>query len=191
MATILDILQSTVIGGMILLMVLSFQFRMKVVSEDIFGYNLTQSDVISTSQTIENDFYKIGYNCAGKQKIFSALPQQIKFFADIDNNGVLDTVTYSVSDSLTLLATQNPRDKNLLRKVNTGIQLLVGRVTDFQLSYFDSSGNYLSSAILADSTGRKKIMEVGVYFRTEAASKFEEEYTSAMWSKKIRIKNSL
>ena len=191
MATLLDILQATIIGGMILLMVLTFQFRMKVVSEDIFGYNLTQSDVISTSQTIENDFYKIGYNCSSKQKIFSALPQQIRFFADIDNNGVLDSVYYLISDSLALASTPNPRDKNLLRKINNGIQLLVGRVTDFQLTYYDSTGNVLSSATVADSTGRKRIMEVGVYFRTEAASKFEEEYTSAMWSKKIRIKNSL
>lgn len=190
MAALLDILQSIIIGSMIFLMILSFKFRMRVVSEDVLGYNLTQSDIISTSHTIEYDFYKIGYNCSPKEKIVLAEKQKIKFLSDLDNNGVLDTVLYSISDSLALISTQNPSDKYLLRKINNDNQLFIGRVIDFQLSYFDSLGNSLNTATLADSTGRKQILEVGVYLKVEAAFKFEEKYTSAMWKKKIRIKNS-
>lgn len=190
MAALLDILQSIIIGSMIFLMILSFKFRMRVVSEDVLGYNLTQSDIISTSHTIEYDFYKIGYNCSPKEKIVLAEKQKIKFLSDLDNNGVLDTVLYSISDSLALISTQNPSDKYLLRKINNDNQLFIGRVIDFQLSYFDSLGNSLNTATLADSTGRKQILEVGVYLKVEATFKFEEKYTSAMWGKKIRIKNS-
>lgn len=190
MAALLDILQSIIIGSMIFLMILSFKFRMRVVSEDVLGYNLTQSDIISTSHTIEYDFYKIGYNCSPNEKIVLAENQRIKFLSDLDNNGVLDTVLYSISDSLALISTQNPSDKYLLRKINNDNQLFIGRVIDFQLSYFDSLGNSLNTATLADSTGRKQILEVGVYLKVEATFKFEEKYTSAMWKKKIRIKNS-
>jgi hypothetical protein len=196
MATLLDILQSVIIGGMIFLMILSFKFRMRVVTEDVVGYNLTQYDILQTSHTLENDFYKIGYNTSTtkKEKVILAENQRLKFLSDIDNDGDIDSVLYSMSDSLALSGTQNPSDKYLYRKVNNENQLFIGKVTDFRISYFDSLGNSLSTAALTDSTGRKKILEVGFYLKVEAATKFEYEnvknYTSALLNKKIRIKNS-
>ena len=189
MSTLLDILQSMFIGGMILLMVMSFNFRMSVVSEDVMSNNLSQSNAISISKTLEHDFYKIGYGSSSNEKITLAEFEQIKFISDIDLNGVVDTILYFISDSTALEVTENPHDKNLLRKVNNEKEKTIGRITDFEISYFDSMGNSIDISTLTSSTERAKIHQVGLNITEQAAIKFESDYSSSFWMSKIKIKN--
>ena len=189
MSTLLDILQSMFIGGMILLMVMSFNFRMSVVSEDVMSNNLSQSNAISISKTLEHDFYKIGYGTSSNEKITLAEIERIEFISDIDLNGVVDTILYSISDSTALEVTENPHDKNLLRKVNNEEEKTIGRITDFEISYFDSMGNSIDISTLTSSTERAKIHQVGLNITEQAAIKFESDYSSSFWMSKIKIKN--
>ena len=151
--------------------------------------NLSQSNAISIAKTLEYDFYKIGYGSSSGEKITIAELERIEFISDIDNNGIIDTILYSISDSTALQITENIHDKNLLRKVNSEEEKTVGRITDFEISYFDSMGNSIDISSLTSSTEREKIYQVGLNVSEQAAIKFESDYSSSFWMSKIQIKN--
>ncbi|MCB9207872.1 MAG: hypothetical protein H6612_04735 [Ignavibacteriales bacterium] len=189
MGTLLDILQSVIIGGMIFLMLLFFNFNMHSVSEDVISNTQVQSDIVAISSILENDFIKIGYHETGDEKIQVAKLNEIKFLSDIDNNGTVDSIKYYLSDTLEVKETTNPSDKNLYRKLNNSHHQVVGRVIDFSLTYYDSTGNLLSYSQLLNSSARKKISEIGMNLNIESAIMLEEKYSASKWNKKIRIKN--
>ncbi|MCB0729930.1 MAG: hypothetical protein KDC88_02755 [Ignavibacteriae bacterium] len=189
MGTLLDILQSVIIGGMIFLMLLFFNFNMHSVSEDVISNTQVQSDIVAISSILENDFIKIGYHETGDEKIQVAKLNEIKFLSDIDNNGTVDSIKYYLSDTLEVKETTNPSDKNLYRKLNNSHHQVVGRVIDFSITYYDSTGNLLSYSQLLNSSARKKISEIGMNLNIESAIMLEEKYSASKWNKKIRIKN--
>lgn len=162
---------------------------MHSVSEDVISNTQVQSDIVAISNILENDFIKIGYHETGDEKIEIAKLNEIKFLSDIDNNGTVDSIKYYLSDSIEVKETTNPRDKNLYRKLNNSHQQVVGRVIDFSLTYYDSTGNLLTFSQLLNSSARKKISEIGMNLNIESAIMLEEKYSASKWYKKIRIKN--
>jgi len=117
MDTIIDLLGALVIAGFIILGI----SNLNVYSTDMRFKSNSELSLISNAKTLsdilENDLRKIGFNNSSNSMLI-ANEQKIKFIADIDSNGVVDTVSYSLSDSLAVLYTENPSDKILYRTVN-------------------------------------------------------------------------
>jgi hypothetical protein len=190
MSALLDILQSIIVGGMIFLMVLYFNFKMHSVSEDVIANSLVQSEVVSISSILESDLHKVGFNFSDNEKIKTAKSDEIKFVSDIDNNGIIDTISYAISDSLEILETNNPNDRNLYRKINNNDPQIIGRINNLQIEYFDSSGNNLNISSLINSAERIKIAAIGINLNIESGYKIEDEYSTSFWRRKFRIKNT-
>ena len=135
MDTIIDLLSAFVIAGFVMLgitnlNIYSSQIRFKSNS------NLKLSlDAKTLSDIIENDFRKIGFGYSGIS-IITALSNEIKFIADVDSNGVIDTLSYFLSDSTEVLNTENPNDKILYRVINSDTSKgpSLG-ITDIKFSY--------------------------------------------------------
>lgn len=142
MSYMLDIVGSFVIGGLLLLAVVSSYTN---VSE----YALTSSINLSVqenlrewTQIVQHDFRKIGYHVPDSvNAVQSCDTSSISFLADIDNNGSVDSISYFVSDIYQIPGTENPRDRMLTRSVNG--QQITGSLglTKFQLSFYDSTGS--------------------------------------------------
>jgi type II secretory pathway component PulJ len=153
-STIFDIITSTVIGGMLLLMALRLNAQ-AVETNAIYQNNLNlQQGMVALVDIVENDFRKIGY-CKDFTKIsppniaiVSADSLSIKFLTDIPasptdfGDGFVDTVWYYTGS--TGSNPNNPREKPLYRVVNgntaTGWNL---GVTRFALRYYDALGDTL------------------------------------------------
>ncbi len=186
---ILDILGSTVIGG-ILLMTL-FRIHGTAV-ENTFkggGQLIAQQNLATTVQILESDFRKIGY-CADWDKIpdpskaiLSADTSSIRFLTDINSDGNVDTLSYYLGSTSELKETPNPRDRFLYRVVNSekpvGVNL---GITQFSLTFF----NTLSDSILFPITQPGEIYTMQIDITVEDVAAYNQEYSTVFW-RQIRL----
>ena len=183
-STLLDILGSIIIGGLILLIL----FRLNTSATSNLYNNTSEANVqsamISVGTVLENDFRKIGY-CKDWTKIpdptkaiLFADTSSIKFLTDINNDGTVDTIDYYLGPTSELLNTPNPRDRLLYRVVNNEAPKSsnVG-ITEFKLIYFDSFGNVLTTPV--NPPGQIQKMQIDL--RVENPEPIDSTYVVAFW----------
>lgn len=149
-STLIDILGSTLIGGMLFLILLRVNDT-AVENAYVYGGELiVQQNLVEVVTLLEHDFRKIGY-CADwqqipdpSQAIIAADSNDITFLTDLDSDGNVDTLRYYTGTVAELSGTSNPRDKMLYRIENNaqprGANL---GVTEFHMIFFDAIGNVI------------------------------------------------
>ena len=123
-STLIDILGSTLIGGMLLLILLRINDA-AVENTYVYGGELiVQQNLVEVVSLLEYDLRKIGY-CADwqqipdpSQAILAADSNDITFLTDLDSDGYVDTLRYFTGNPSALPGTANPRDMMLYRVEN-------------------------------------------------------------------------
>jgi hypothetical protein len=136
----IDLIGSAMIGGFVLLMGIRLNAGI-VGSADSSMANLNvQESMVEIVKSIEYDFRKMGYGLADpKFAIALADTSHLRFRADIDRDGDIDSVDWYTGPPLTSLA--NPNVRVLYRRVNMGtpVGAALG-VTQFRLRYLTQDG---------------------------------------------------
>ncbi len=180
-STIIDIITSAVIAGVLLLIALRLNAQ---ANESTMVYNgsvILQQNITTLVAWIEHDFRQIGY-CRDWTKI--PVPSQafrkadssdITFWTDVNNNGSKDSIRWyigPVSDAV-VAATPNPRDRLIYRVVNNaatkGWNL---GVTQFKLRYLD----YMRHTIATPVASPDQIYEIEISIACESPYKFTEQW---------------
>lgn len=197
-SSILDILGSTLIGGMLLLIL----FRVNDATvENNFMYGgelIVQQNLVAVVELLEFDFRKIGY-CEDWSKlsnpllyIISADSNSIKFRTDLDSDGNVDSLWYFTGPTSELTVTPNPRDRLLYRVENneTPIGTNLG-VTQFNMVYYDALGAKL--AVPVASPDLIQMIEINIrvedvygYDTNNTGKDDMDMYASAFW-RQIRL----
>jgi hypothetical protein len=183
-STMIDIMGAIIIGGFLLLNILSFQGR---TTEQMYYFNddvIVQRHLADVSGIIEHDFRKIGY-CADpmrlpdpSQAILAADSTSITFLSDYDANGTPDTVRYALGPINALTSTPNPRDRVLVRSISgTGGQRVEHACTAFRLIYY----NALNALIPFPITTPREIYMIQIAVAVESPSAYHEDYPVAYW----------
>jgi len=163
MGAILDVLCSLFMGGMLLLNILDAQ---NLVAEDTSTYQgdaLVQEMLITQVQYIEGEFQNMGYGLApGKQTILAADDSSISFLSDVNRDGTMDTVTYTLGPTSELAATQNEMDRYIHRRVNSGDPTSAAVVTYFHLTYLTATADTLTTPVASGDLGRIKEVEISL-----------------------------
>ncbi len=183
-STLLDILGSIIIGGLVLLIL----FRVNTSATSNLYTNTSEANVqsamISVGSVLEEDFRKIGY-CKDWTKIpdptkaiLFADTSSIKFLTDLNNDGNVDTLSYYLGPASELLNTPNPNDRLLYRVTNSDAPKSsnVG-ITEFKITYFDSFGNILSTPVTPPSQIQKMQIDIMV----ENTEPIDSTYVVAFW----------
>ena len=193
-STLLDILGSVVVGGLLLLIL--FRLNDATVENNYVygGEAIAQSNLVEVVQLVEHDFRKIGYCRDWNQipdpskSILVANQDNIMFLTDENNDGNIDTISYYLGSVDELSNTPNPNDKMLYRVLNNnqpqGANL---GVTQFDLFYFDAMGNQLTFPITVPS----EIYTMQINIRVEDVYGYdrkhdEEKFASAFW-RQVRL----
>jgi hypothetical protein len=157
-ATVLDIISSVIIGGMMLGIILKLNAS---ASANVYlnsGEVACQQNLVVTGQTLETDFRRIGYcsNYLTPQDLTKAIlmadSSSIKFISDTQQNGNMDTIYYYLGPATELNTTANPRDKILYRRLNgvTPPGSDAG-ITRFYMVYFDYNGDTIRTPVASAS----------------------------------------
>ena len=188
-STLIDILGSIVVGGMLLLIL--FRLNDAAVANS-FQYNgevIVQRNLVEIVGLLEYDFRKIGY-CRDWQaipdpskSIIKADSTSITFLTDEDSDGVVDIMTYYLGSIDELAHTSNPRDRMLYRKVNNQIPLGANLgVTRFELTYYDAFGTQIAFPVLVP--GEINTLQIDIELEDVAA--YDQQYNKVFW-RQIRL----
>jgi len=140
MSIVLDLIGSIVIAAFVILMGLRLNQSISG-SSDASKANLNvQESLVDIVRSIEYDFRKIGYNVPDPQAaIVVADSNRIKFLADINHDGTIDTVSWWVTGPIG--GFPNPQIRKLYRQVSgePAVGASLG-VTQFGLKYLNQDG---------------------------------------------------
>ena len=144
MSTLLDIVGSSFIAGMLLLLVLKMNLFMSNASFASDNELKLQQNAKTLAEILNNDFRKIGYKYTGTAFI-AAEKERIKFVGDLQRPGqsgfgIVDTVEYFIRDTSYSSGTTNPDDIVLVRILN-GNDSIAGPslgLVKLQFNYLDS-----------------------------------------------------
>jgi hypothetical protein len=184
----LDIVGSIVIGGIVILILTNINISNSAAAADNLSAGVMQRGLTSVADLIEHDFYKVGYRNPGSN-IVIADSNGIKFYADIDNDGVPDEINYFRSNAESFAETSNPNDYEVTREKNNEIPATSIPVVDFKLTYYDSLGQKIDYALLSSQPERDKIKTLRIRIKCESADMINDNYEAVEWEKTIKPKN--
>ena len=187
MAYILDVAGSTIFAGVLIVMMIAHNVNVVNASRELMQKSISQSEAIEAGRIFDYDLYKMGYRVSD-QNVLLADSTRLRYAADVDNNGTVDTVYYYLGADL-MTSTENPNDRPVYRVLNGSSPAICMVVTDFKLAYFDSVGNKLSHTALVNASERAKIRTLRGNVRFESPHPMEGEYQSFVLSRTIRPKN--
>ncbi|MBM2839651.1 MAG: hypothetical protein HW412_179 [Bacteroidetes bacterium] len=162
MGTLIDLLSSTIFGGVLLVIILNANEIAAENHSKYHGDELVQEMLVSTARLIEGEFRNMGYGVPDTlTTVKYADTSRISFLCDLGRDGgFIDTVKYRIGTISELLTTKNELDRYLYRKVNTETELKVGVVTIFNLNYMTLSGDTLPSPVPSDRLSEIYVVEV-------------------------------
>jgi hypothetical protein len=187
-----DSVGSSIFFGILLLAVAQVRGNLNSTLFETTSTTQTQHFAVQVARQIEFDFSKIGYRVrAGK--ILRADSTSITFKGDLGNNGVVDSVRYSIGSLNEAQHSTNPRDFPLKRFARTeGENVQLFGMTHFRIAYYDSAQNRLSVPMTTDAQ-LQKVRAIQVTFGLESsepvATSLGMAYASVGWEKMIYPRN--
>ena len=187
MDSFLNLIGSIVIGGLFLFGVLNYQSDMKQHSFEYSNEMMLQHTAMNTIEILEWDLRHIGYGINFPPLSVFAL-DSITFYADLFDDGIIDTVNYRVGPVSETPGTTNPRDRIFDRWSNSEpeIDAALG-VTNFKLVFFDASGD--------TTENQTEIRTIEVTLELEGTEPYydkvtnEPRYAQFYWREKITPMN--
>ena len=199
--TILDILGSMIIGGILTLTAwrLSDAATEKTYSNS--SELALQQNLVTVAQILENDFRKIGYaldqtsflpGTGRSLSIPYADSSSIWFYTDLVTpdhpfgDGDMDSIHYYLGPTSECANTPNPRDRILYRVVNTDTPMPCNLgVTQFRMVYYDATDDTLATPLTRADIGLISTIEINITVENVAAYN-DSGYSGAFW-RQIRL----
>jgi hypothetical protein len=188
MVVLLDVLNSIIIGGFIILM--SFGI-LDSTNRFLYSHNddlIVQESLTSINSILEYDMNKMGFAVPeGQDVILLADTTRMRFLADLNRDWHPDTVEYYLGAVSELANTQNPDDRFLYRKVNgqPASGWAIGVVTVFHLEYLNQDritldiSNPITWKMIKLIRTTLRIENPAVY--SEETSPNKNEYRTVFW----------
>ena len=194
-STLIDVIGSTMIGGLLMLILLRLNDTAVANSYQYTGELIIQKNLVEVVKLLEFDLRKIGY-CSD----WKALPDPAKAILAVDStsityltdlptpansngDGIVDTLRYYLGTKAELAGTPNPNDRMLYRRVNKSKPLSANLgVTMFKFTYYDVFGKEISFPIT--QPGEIQTMQIDIAVEDIAA--YDEKYQRMFW-RQIRL----
>ncbi|MCE1188552.1 MAG: hypothetical protein LWX56_05365 [Ignavibacteria bacterium] len=185
--TILDILGSMFIGGILLLSLKQVNYNV-VMNAQFYNVDfLLQRQLFQDVQILERDIKRIAYTKGGPISPQSnAIPladtSALTLVGDVDatNSSKTDTIAYYLGATSELSSTTNPNDRILYRRVNnqTPIALETG-VTQFRFLYMNSLNDTLATPMSSAAGTSGQIASIQVAIRLESGDSYNEQFSAS------------
>jgi hypothetical protein len=188
--SLMDIIGSTLLAGVVIVAILGMNLLVSDSSRAIGADLNTQQSMVEFTKTLQWDLAKIGHRDTTKVPVLVARPDSLKYMADVDDDGRVDTVFFYKGGTSSLSSTPNPYDflvykvvrRRLASSVQTDTMKLNVGFTQFQFTYFDSTG--------AQTTNR--LLVRGLKVTTKVENKFANAdgiYAATSWENTIYPRN--
>ena len=194
MSSVLDIIFAMVLGGVLLLVVISANDIIAESQATTNGDVLVQEMMTSIAEIVEGEIRNMGFGASEHEPpVVFADTSNLKFLVDLDKDPitVIDTVQYFLGDTTDLARTPNPHDRLLYRRVNGGPAEPKGAVTIFRLQYLTVGGDTITAPVPPGRLSEIAIVELTLevqnpqtLFRTLGSVQAGEQealYSTSVW----------
>lgn len=181
MNIVIDLVGAALIGGVILLGLVNLNIYSSQTKFSSDSELQLQRNAKTLAEIINHDLRKIGFNYAGTA-IITAEKNTLSFYSDIDTNNVTDIVTYTLSDSLQVPTTANPRDKILIRIVNSDTS------KGPSLGLIDLTFKY-KNALGTETAALDSIRYIEAEMWVETPEPVNDKYSFTYWEMTINPRN--
>lgn len=171
------IVTSFIIGGLLMVSIVALNERVLSDSNQTALNQIVKDRIENISQTVSNDFRKMGYNVKGGV-ITTASKYDISFQSDLNDDDVVHTITWQYDYNQDVPETKNPNDHPLYRIVDGVKHLVGGSITSFSLSYILKNGQETTNPGNLGDIRRIKVNMV-----CESPEPYENMYQGAAWQK--------
>ncbi|MCX6135074.1 MAG: hypothetical protein NTU47_14770 [Ignavibacteriales bacterium] len=183
-STILDIITSAVMAGVLLLIALRLNAQANESTTVYNGSVILQQNITTLVGWIEHDFRQIGY-CRDWTKIPKssdsfrrADTSDITFWTDVNNAGNKDSIRWYIGGTNDNIVNQtpNPNDRLIYRVVNNGTPKgwNLG-VTQFRLRYFRLNRTEMTAPVSSPD----EIYEIQISIACQSPYKFSEQWRAS------------
>ncbi|WP_138430337.1 hypothetical protein [Fodinibius saliphilus] len=196
------LITSYVVGGIILIGILSMTLSVSNSSTEITLTSVTREKASGIVEVLEHDIQKMGYNRTNKTDpiIVTADSNFIQFRSNIDNStdGSVELITWHFTTTA-VTNTKNPNDYILLRSVenlSTGsiekTPIKLG-VTNFNIKYLDEYGepvsNHMSTPVATNDLENIRQLYIQLIVESNAKvykfNKDDGRYVASIWEKRF------
>lgn len=183
----MDLIGSVIIAGYVILLGLRINMNMNDNAIATSTNVNLQEAMVDIVNTIESDFKKIGYGLPDPTlAVAYADSVRLRFRADMDRNGTIDSVEWYVGNSfLKITGNGTKRDsllvRNLYRKYNNETGMLAAvNVTQFNLKYLDQDG--ASTSTLSNISMIESIIAISSPFKVaDQVNPEKTAYATTIW----------
>ncbi|MFH1008459.1 MAG: hypothetical protein V1800_13315 [Candidatus Latescibacterota bacterium] len=184
MGTNMDLIGSFIIGGTLILTILTLNATLADSSYQNTLDLIVQQNMTALGRIIQDDFSKMGFGVFDPATVLLlADSTHITFQTDLDQDGQADTLRYYISEPAAATSTLNPDDRLLYRVVNSEpVQGDSWGVTEFALRYLDIGG------LETGDLGSVRAVEVSLmlkgadpYGRITVEGVEKDRYSQAVW----------
>ncbi len=196
MNSMLDVIISFIIAGMVILIVVQVDTSVKASSIFIQQDLHTEENLKLAADILHWEMRKIGHCLIRPEKSITLADSSHIKFSYNKNPKAVPGVHQSDSTHIEYIFntldtdTENPRDKKFIREVNgqthNGYSL---GLTRLRMQYFNQQGFELSTPVISDSL--RKIRMIRVTLQIESKEPFKGEYSKFMYIMRITPKNLL
>lgn len=197
----LGLTTSFIIAGLLLLSILTMNINLSQSSTKLTVRQITNKRANTISQILQKDIPNIAYSASGSisSPIKDAGSNYIKFETDIDNDGSVETIEWSFTNT-DASNSQNPDDKVLIRSVDSDQTKFKSGITSFEFTYYDEDRNEISYSAISSLLGggqaeRDKIRFIDVSLTVESTEKVgganstDSEYIKVYWNNQFSPPN--
>lgn len=143
---------------------------------------IAQEGINDVAIILQSEIRKIGYGMSPVSDAIRAISDSsIIFWADLDNDGAIDTVSYRIGSASEVNTTENPNDRLLYRSINGNEQDIALGLTRLEFTYFDSQGNQTATT--------SEIQSIGIILTYQTPFYFVDKIGSAEWAGLVFPKN--
>lgn len=148
MGAILDLIGSYVFKAAMIGIILATSVSLnEVMTKKAQLTNLEKTMNVSLS-VIDWDLRNIGYNYSGSPKIAYFTTSTFKYYGDIDNNGALDSVQWTVSAPFVTVGDSLVKRYTVSRRLNNGSYYTVLKgLRHLDVIFLDASGNVVPTSL--------------------------------------------
>ena len=172
----LDLTGSFIIGGLVLFTIVFFQLNYENAARQNSMSEIQQTTITEFGRVVEYDFHKLGYRVLSGPKITRLETTDIQFRADLDNDGVVDTVRYYLS--------QNRNGVLLVRHVAADQEKEFSLpVAQCSIIAYDSTGT------ITTQQNRVKSIQIDLLMEQNFLSLDRRDQVGAFWTRRFFPKN--
>ncbi|MBM4169202.1 MAG: hypothetical protein FJ215_08615 [Ignavibacteria bacterium] len=163
MGIFFDIIGALVIRGTMVVIIISLTLSLHATLNERTMQARLKQNLAMTTDILKTDFSMIGHGVStAGTAMLAASSTDLRFRADIDDNGIMDTVYYYLGPVAELATTENPNDRIIYRRVNQQTAREVGRgITTLSIIMYDVQGRVTATLANARSVQIGLIAQAG------------------------------